>query len=202
MSLSSEEGQTIVGLARSTLDQFVATGRFERKSWSSGYLSEKRGVFSTLEVMEQGERLLRGCIGYTEPIMALGEAVQETTILAASRDPRFEPVRVGELDRIVVEVSVLTVPEVIQVSSRLELPKKVKVGRDGLIISTAYQSGLLLPQVAVENGWDSEDFLSETCRKADLMPDSWLDPRTTVKKFQAEVFGEVVPRGEVKRLAD
>jgi len=202
MSLSSSDGQTIVRLARATLDRFVAGGRSERKSWKSGFLSEKRGVFTTLELVESGEKLLRGCIGYTEPFMALGEAVQETTILAASQDPRFEPVQSGELDRIVVEVSVLTVPEVIQVSSRLELPQKVKVGEDGLIVSTPYQSGLLLPQVAVENGWDSEDFLAETCRKAFLMPDSWLDPRTTVKKFQAEVFAEDGPRGEVKRVAD
>ncbi|HUK74526.1 MAG TPA: TIGR00296 family protein [Nitrososphaerales archaeon] len=202
MSLSSSEGQAIVGLARSTLDKFVAGGKVERKSWDSGFLSEKRGVFTTLEALESGGKLLRGCIGYIEPVFPLGEAVQETAILAASQDPRFEPVRAAELDSIVVEVSALTVPEVVEVASRRELPKKVKVGRDGLIVSTPFQSGVLLPQVAVENGWDSEDFLSETCRKANLMPDSWLDAGTTVKSFQAEVFGEVAPRGEVKRLAD
>jgi uncharacterized protein (TIGR00296 family) len=201
MPLSIDDGRTIIGLARSTLDQFVTKGLYERKSWSSGFLSEKRGVFSTLNLrMEEGDAL-RGCIGFPYPTKRLCEALQEATVSAASQDPRFEPVRPQELDKIVVEVSVLTLPEVIQTASRIELPKLVSVGTDGLIVSTGLQSGLLLPQVAVENGMNSEEFLSQTCMKAGLLPDSWLDKRTAVQKFQAEIFGEATPRGEVRRFS-
>ena len=202
MSLSISEGQALVGLARETLDRFVTKGKAELKSWTSGFLSEKRGVFTTLEVLEAGEKRLRGCIGYPYPVRRLGEAVQETTIMAASEDPRFDRVVVAELDRIVVELSVLTLPEPINVSSRLELPKAVTIGRDGLIISTGLQSGLLLPQVAVEFGWDPAEFLSEACQKAGLLPDSWLDSGTTVQRFQAEIFHEATPRGKVLRVED
>lgn len=201
MSLTTNEGQTLVVLARSTLDQFVTTGRFERKSWNSGYLSEKRGVFSTLEILVSGEKRLRGCIGFPYPMRMLGEGVQEATIAAASEDPRFPPVRPGELEEIVVEISVLTVPEALAPKSRMSLPKLVNIGQDGLIVIAGLQSGLLLPQVAIEYEMSPEEFLSQTCMKAGLLPDSWLDPKTTVQRFQAEIFAEDSPRGEVKRVS-
>jgi uncharacterized protein (TIGR00296 family) len=200
MSLTPREGKILVGLARSTLDQFVTTSRFKRRSWDSGYLSEKRGVFSTLETLKSGEKELRGCIGFPYPVRGLGEAIQEATVAAASEDPRFPPVGVDELGVIVVEVSVLTVPEVLAPKSRLSLPSLVNIGKDGLIVSAGLQSGLLLPQVAVEYGLSSEDFLSQTCLKAGLLPDTWLDPKSTVQRFQAEIFAEDSPRGEVKRV--
>lgn len=185
-------------LARSTLDSFVRTGKFQRESWKSGPLSEKRGVFVTLNLAAEGEELLRGCIGYTEPIKPLGEAIQEVTVFA-SEDPRFPPVRQEELDRLVVEVSVLTVPELVEVRRRQELPSHVRVGSDGLIVSNSFTTGLLLPQVAVENGWGPEDFLSRTCEKAGLTADAWLDEDTRVQRFQAEIFSEQVPRGPIIR---
>jgi len=201
MSLTLEEGRTLVGLARTALDRFVTKGSFERKLWTSGYLAEKRGVFSTLNLLESGEKKLRGCIGFPYPVRSLGEAVQEATIAAASEDPRFPPVRAEELEGILVEVSVLTIPEVLSPSSRLQLPRIVRVGKDGLIVSEGLRSGLLLPQVATEYEMDSEEFLSQTCMKAGLLPDSWLDPKTSVQRFQAEIFAEAEPRGEVKRLS-
>lgn len=199
MTLTIDEGRSAVELARSTLDSFVRTGEFRRGSWKSGPLSEKRGVFVTLNLAGEGNEVLRGCIGYTEPIKPLGEAIQDVTVFAASEDPRFSPVRQDELDGLVVEVSVLTVPEVLEVRRRQELPSHVRVGKDGLIVSNSFTSGLLLPQVAVENDWEAEDFLSQTCMKAGLTPDAWLDDDTRVQRFQAEVFSEQAPRGVVVR---
>jgi uncharacterized protein (TIGR00296 family) len=200
LPLTSEEGRTIVGLARSTLDRYVTEAVYEPKSWNSGFLSEKRGVFSTLNLLESAEERLRGCIGFPYPVKRLGEAVQEATIAAASEDPRFAPVRPAELGHILVEVSVLTLPEKIEPTSRIDLPRMLAIGRDGLIVSSGVQSGLLLPQVAVEFNLGPEDFLSQACMKAGLLPDSWLDPRTKVQRFSAEIFAEEQPRGEVRQV--
>lgn len=205
MTLTLEEGKEVVNLARSTLDSFVTEGKFQRRSWSAGYLSVKRGVFSTLSIRDVEGESLRGCIGFPYPIKPLGVAVQETTVAAASEDPRFPPVTRGELGRIVIEVSALTVPAEVKsssssLSSRKELPSLIQVGRDGLIVTAGYQSGLLLPQVAVEQKWEADEFLSQTCMKAGLLPDSWLDPKTTIQRFQAEIFGEEEPRGDVKQV--
>ena len=106
----------------------------------------------------------------------------------------------GELGSLVVEVSVLTPPQDLVAPRRQDLPSKVRVGEDGLIISDSRQSGLLLPQVATEFGMDSMEFLSQACMKAGLPPDSWLDGQTRVQVFQADVFGEAQPRGEAVRL--
>jgi uncharacterized protein (TIGR00296 family) len=163
-------------------------------------LAEKRGVFVTLSTLEGGSKQLRGCIGYPEPIKPLWEAINDVTVYA-SEDPRFPfPVTREELDRIVVEVSVLTVPQEIRASRRQDLPSKIRLGVDGLVVSNSFTSGLFLPQVATEQGWDQETFLSEACGKAGLPFDSWLKVDTKVQTFQAEVFTEVSPRGEVVQV--
>jgi uncharacterized protein (TIGR00296 family) len=104
------------------------------------------------------------------------------------------------MDEIVVEVSVLTPPEVVKVDDPRRFPEQVKVGVDGLIIRRGGRSGLLLPQVAVDWEWDAEEFLSQCCVKAGLPPDSWLIPGTEVQKFQALIFAEESPRGTIKRV--
>ena len=95
-----------------------------------------------------------------------------------------------------VEVSVLTRPTPLEAKRRQDLPSKVRIGEDGLIISSQGQSGLLLPQVATEFGMDQVEFLSQACLKAGLPPDFWLEPGTEVQVFQAEVFAEKTPRGD------
>ena len=161
---------------------------------------EKRGVFVTLNILEHGVKELRGCIGYPEPIKPLGEAIRDVTVYA-TEDPRFPfPVSTEELDRIVVEVSVLTVPQEIHAPRRKDLPSMIRLGVDGVIVSNAYTSGLFLPQVATEQGWDQETFLSEACVKGGLGLTSWLDGDTKVQVFQAEVFAEEKPRGIVSRV--
>jgi uncharacterized protein (TIGR00296 family) len=200
MPLSLDEGRAAVRLARETLDSHVRGTPRRPAVRPSGIFAEKRGVFVTLNIVEHGARQLRGCIGYPEPIKPLGQAIQDVTVYA-TEDPRFPfPVAEEELDRIEVEVSVLTLAQEIRAPRRKDLPSKIRLGVDGLIVSNSFTSGLFLPQVATEQGWDQETFLSEACGKAGLPLDSWLMEGTKVQVFQAEVFAEEGPRGAVVRV--
>jgi hypothetical protein len=200
MPLSLDEGRAAVRLARETLESHVRGTARGPVGRPSGTLGERRGVFVTLNILEGRAKQLRGCIGYPEPIKPLWEAVRDVTVYA-SEDPRFpSPVTQEELDRIIVEVSVLTLPQEIRAPRRQDLAAKIRLGVDGLIVSNSFTSGLFLPQVATEQGWDQETFLSEACGKAGLPFDSWLKENTKVQVFQAEVFAEVSPRGMVVRV--
>jgi uncharacterized protein len=197
--MSVEDGKVALGLARRTLDAHVR-GEAAKPEELSPLFSEPRGVFVTLNLAGTGHDGLRGCIGFPYPTYPLGRAIKEATIAAASEDPRFPPVRPEELSSIVVEVSVLTPPEEIRSADRTKLPSRVRVGVDGLIVSNSFTSGLLLPQVATEFGFDPTDFLSQTCLKAGLPPDAWLSVETKVFAFQADVFAEPGPRTDASRV--
>ncbi|MCI4373406.1 MAG: TIGR00296 family protein [Thermoplasmata archaeon] len=158
---------------------------------------EPRGVFVTLKHHPSGE--LRGCIGYPLPVLPLGEAIRDVAVAAARDDPRFPPVEPDEWDRIVFEVSVLTVPQAVPSSSPEATLAAVRPGRDGLIVEGKGRSGLLLPQVATEQGWGAEEFLDGTCEKAGLPVGAWRAPGIRIRRFQAEVFRETVPNGVVTR---
>ena len=127
-------------------------------------------------------RQLRGCVGYAVPIAPLYRAAAETARAAAFEDSRFLPVTKEEALELEISLSVL---------SRLFPihPEAVEVGRHGLVISLGARRGLLLPQVAVEHGWDRETFLEQTCRKAGLPLDAWRKA-ATVEAFTAEVFAD------------
>jgi uncharacterized protein (TIGR00296 family) len=196
LPMSPEEGRFAVRLAREALEGHVDSRRSAAATLDSGLFLEARGVFVTLNATSPGGNSLRGCIGFPFPVKRLGEAIREAAIAAASEDPRFPPVTRVELDSILVEVSVLTPPEDLEAPKK-ELPSHVQIGRDGLLVSNSHSSGLLLPQVATEFGMDQLEFLSQACMKAGLPPDAWLLPRTRVQVFQAEVFTEKSPRGEV-----
>jgi len=159
---------------------------------------EKRGVFVTLSTYPAHE--LRGCIGYPEPIYSMGSAIIRAA-QGACNDPRFLPLGEDEVDGIVVEVTMLTPPEEIDCPEVKDLPERIVVGEDGLIVENGPFKGLLLPQVPVEWGWDEETFLCQTCMKAGLTPDCWLDPQTRIFRFQGEIFGEEEPRGRISRKA-
>ncbi|MEO2082738.1 MAG: TIGR00296 family protein [Desulfurobacteriaceae bacterium] len=195
MLISKESGKFLVKLARAAVEEFVKSGsKVKAPPDAPPELYEERGVFVTLKRFPSGE--LRGCIGFPEPVMPLIEATIEAAISAATRDPRFYPVAPQELPNLIVEVTVLTPPQPIETAPE-NLPEEIKVGRDGLIVRCGYASGLLLPQVPVEWGWDEREFLSQTCIKAGLPPDCWLDPRCRFYKFQGQIFSEVEPYGEV-----
>ena len=143
-------------------------------------LQRKHGAFVTLTLHGQ----LRGCIGFVIAERPLLETVREAARAAAFQDPRFSPLRGAELEEIHLEISVLSEPR------RVHDVGEIRLGEHGLIVRRGFRSGLLLPQVATEYGWDRETFLSHTCAKAGLPRDSWRDPDTEIELFGAEVFGE------------
>ncbi|MFY9717309.1 MAG: TIGR00296 family protein [Thermoplasmata archaeon] len=161
---------------------------------------EPRGVFVTIRRHPSGT--LRGCIGYPLPRYPLATAIDRAARSAAVDDPRFPPVRASELAALTVEVSVLTVPVPLTYATPEEAIRQVEVGRDGLIVEARGTSGLLVPQVAPEQGWDAEQLLDGTCEKADLPPRAWRSPGVRLFRFEAEVFGEATPSGAIVRAGD
>ncbi|MBS7647286.1 MAG: TIGR00296 family protein [Candidatus Bathyarchaeia archaeon] len=200
--LSLEEGKLLVGLARRAVEEYLKTRkRIRLPEGLPQKLMQPCGVFVTINSVKGREKELRGCIGLPYPTTPLAEAVIESAISSATQDPRFYPLSLEELDDVVFEVSVLTPPQLVEVKSPSEYPSKIKVGVDGLIIERGFYRGLLLPQVPVEWSWDEEEFLCQCCLKAGLPPDCWLMKGTKVYKFQAIIFEEEKPKGEVKRKA-
>lgn len=198
--LSPEEGGSLVKLARNAIEHFLKTG--EKLPVSNNVprkLMQKCGVFVTLNHAEAGAKKLRGCIGYPEPTLPLVEATIDSAINAATNDPRFPPVTLNELNKIIVELSVLTPPQIIEVKDPKDYPHKIEIGKDGLILERGGFKGLLLPQVPVEWHWNEEEFLSNCCIKAGLSPDCWVVGGTKIYSFQAIIFEEESPKGKVKR---
>ncbi|MGC8831729.1 MAG: TIGR00296 family protein [Thermoproteota archaeon] len=205
MELSLEDGGLLVKLARRAIEKYLGEGVLETPPADlKDVFYEPFGVFVTLNRLigpaQLGRKELRGCIGFPEPIKPLVSALIEAAVAAAVEDPRFPPVSLEELGSIVIDVSVLTPPQLIDVEDKKMLPSKIKIGRDGLIVERGFHKGLLLPQVAVEEKWGPEAFLSYTCIKAGLPPECWLDKKTHVYSFQAIVFEETSPKGDVKML--
>jgi uncharacterized protein (TIGR00296 family) len=200
--LSDEEGKFLIALARDTVKAYLEKGEtLKPPKDTPKKLFEKCGVFVTINSVRNGEKGLRGCIGYPYPTSPLVEAVIDSAINASTGDPRFEPMTAKELDKSVFEVSVLTPPEQVQVDNPKEYVKSIKVGEDGLIVERGYYKGLLLPQVPVEWGWCEEEFLCQCCMKAGLPPDSWLTKDAKIYRFRAIIFEEETPNGEIKRLS-
>ena len=198
--LSDEEGKFLIKLARSAAKTFLeAEKKLSPPLDTPTSLFEKCGVFVTINTVKSGGKALRGCIGYPYPTNPLVEAVIDNAINASTQDPRFAPMSKEELDRVVFEVSVLTPPEPVHVEKPQEYLEHIKVGEHGLIVEKGFYKGLLLPQVAAEWGWCSEEFLCQCCVKAGLPPDSWLTKGARVYLFRAIVFEEETPDGEVKR---
>ncbi|MFH1240144.1 MAG: TIGR00296 family protein [Candidatus Diapherotrites archaeon] len=191
---SLEDAQKLVKVARKSIEYTLATGQKYKDDIPRKFL-DKRGVFVTLEKFPSGE--LRGCIGFPEPVMPLWLGVIEAASSAAFSDTRFQQIDTHELDEITIEISVLTVPEEITVSKG-RIAKHIEIGKDGLIIRKGYQSGLLLPQVGFEYNWTPEEFLQHTCQKAGLKSEAWKDDDTQIFKFQAQIFHEVKPNGEIE----
>jgi uncharacterized protein (TIGR00296 family) len=193
--LTDIEGRAAVKLARKTIESFLSEERLPEPQELGFELSpvfgEKRGVFVTLT--EKG--LLRGCIGHPFPDTTLGDAIMDSAISAATRDPRFPSVEKEELDDIVVEVTILTPPEKINAPAE-ELPDRIEIGKHGLIVRQGYCQGLLLPQVAPEHNMDSIEFLGHTCLKAGLSPDAWLKG-AEISCFEGQIFKEKEPQGEI-----
>lgn len=182
--LSSGEGEMAVRLARGAI-YYTFAKKPKPVLALTPVFYEKRGVFVTLT--KAGE--LRGCIGFPYPVMPLGDAIEDAAVAAATGDPRFPTVRKDELSSIRLEVTILTVPVPLE-GEPDKRPEKVEVGRHGLIVRGRGTSGLLLPQVATEYGWDSETFLEHTCMKAGLPGQSWTRADVEVLTFEGQIFTE------------
>lgn len=179
--LAADDRKTLLRIARDSI-----SARFEKRplDWNAYSLTEPlrkdAGAFVTLD--KRGD--LRGCIGSIVGVEPLYRSVASNALNAAFRDPRFHPLSEDELAEVSIEISVMS--PIVPVTHIDE----IVVGRDGLILRMGMNSGLLLPQVATEHGWDRETFLSHTALKAGLPPDSWRAGKATIEKFSAEVFSE------------
>lgn len=192
--LSLDEGIKAVTFARDVVEQYVKNNSTP-STGLKGVFTEKQGAFVTIHTYPDHD--LRGCIGIPLPIMPLKEAIVEGA-KSATRDPRFPPLDENELNNIIIEVTILTKPELIEVGQPQDYLSNIEIGRDGLIVEQGFFKGLLLPQVPVEQGWNKEEFLSHTCMKAGLMPDAWFDKNTKISKFSGQIFTELKPLGDIK----
>ena len=183
--ISNESGEFLLNLAKESIKYFLDNQKLMVKPTDyPTELDEDLGVFVTLNKKNN----LRGCIGYAEPIKPAIDATMEVALAAAFNDPRFPEVSEKEFDDLEFEVTVLTKPELIEVAHYDQYLDEIEIGRDGLIIQKGYARGLLLPQVAVENAFTTEEFLDHTCMKAGISADSWMDESCDVYKFQGQIF--------------
>ncbi len=178
MSYTEEEKKYLLSVARKSIEEHLSGRKYEPPEPPTSKLKEKRACFVTLK--RYGK--LRGCIGLIEPVMPLYKAVSEMAISAAFKDPRFFPLTKEEMEGLKIEISILTP------FKKISSPEEIEVGRDGLYIRKGFYSGLLLPQVAVEWGWDRYEFLRQVCYKAGLGPDDWKNAE--IYTFQAEIIEE------------
>ncbi len=180
MALDKSARQKILNLARRTIAAHLEGRPEPPLEAAEKALGQNQGAFVTLHRQEA----LRGCIGQFEGQGALARTIQDMALSAAFRDPRFSPLSsFEELEECDIEVSVLS-------PLKESRPEEVEVGRHGVYIVKGFNRGVLLPQVAVEQGWDREAFLDHTCLKAGLSPGCWRDPEAQILTFEAEVFGE------------
>jgi uncharacterized protein len=182
--LTNDEGAMAVRSARAAIEHAVAK-RPKASLNLTPVFGEKRGVFVTLT--KSGS--LRGCIGFPYPVMPLGEAIVHAAGAAALEDPRFPPVTKDELAAISLEVTILTVPEPLD-GEPAKRPEHVIVGKHGLIVRGMGTSGLLLPQVATDYGWDAKTFLNHTCMKAGLSERCWTSKNVEILTFEGQIFSE------------
>jgi uncharacterized protein (TIGR00296 family) len=195
MGYSDEEGELAVRIARAAMEAYLQGAASPSFSVPPAF-HEKSGVFVTVRTHPRGD--MRGCIGFP-----LSDAPLLDALIQAARgvteDPRFPPLGRAEADEVTVEVSLLMPPERLEAKRPKEYLRAVRVGVHGLMAERGPYRGLLLPQVAVEEGWDEEEFLSQTCMKAGLLPDAWLEEGTHIYRFESEIFAETEPRGPVVR---
>jgi uncharacterized protein (TIGR00296 family) len=194
--LSLQEGTKAICFSRKIIQEYLQQTHTSTDDLGPAF-HEAQGVFVTLHTFPDHE--LRGCIGIPLPVMPLQDALIESA-QSVTRDPRFPPLQVTELDAVLIEISILTKPERITVKDPKEYLAQIIIGRDGLLVEHGVYKGLLLPQVPVEQAWTIEEYLSHACMKAGLSPDAWFEKTTKISTFQGQIFTEVKPHGHVKEL--
>lgn len=179
MTTGAVERALLLGIARTAIAAAVGGGATTTPE-DSPILREERGIFVTLRRAGR----LRGCIGRVEPDAPLSELLPAIAVLSATDDPRFRAVARDELELLHIEISLLTVPLLVND------PAQIEIGRHGLMVTARGRRGLLLPQVATEYGWTASEFLSQTCVKAHLRADAWRESGARIHTFETEIFGE------------
>ena len=179
--LSKEQQKRLLEIAKQSLESYLKEGKILKFEEDDSFLNKPMGAFVTLK--EHGD--LRGCIGVFEPDIPLYQVVAETVISSAINDPRFMPVTKEELSLLEYEISVLSPLK------KVDSYQDVEIGKHGVKIVRGSRGGVFLPQVATENNWDRDTFLSILCtQKAGLPADCWKDEDTDIYVFTAQVFGE------------
>ncbi len=198
--MDREKAKALIILARKSIEKGLIEEKYDPSNFEvekkiKNNFSYKGGVFTS--IYNFPEKRLRGCIGIPFPLYPLWKAVVISAFESAFDDPRFSPLRKDEFDKIVIEITVLTKPEKLE-GEPYDYINQIEIGKQGLIVQKGIFKGLLLPQVAVEWGFDEEEFLSETCIKAGLSPDAWKDKDTAVFKFSGILIKEKEPSGEIE----
>ncbi len=178
LGLNEEEKRILHQIAKTVIEHKAKGKPLPAFQVDSPTLKENRGAFVSLHKKGQ----LRGCIGYIEGRGPLYRTVEEMAEAAAFRDPRFPPVTEKELSDLDIEISVLTPLK------RITNVNEIEVGKHGIYIKKGWNSGLLLPQVATEYGWDRKTFLEHTCQKAGLPSNAWKEKDTEIYIFSADIF--------------
>lgn len=186
--LNDEQRGALLRIAREAIERTVTKTSGNMDDVSDPGLLQPAAVFVTLwkkigESQAAEEGSLRGCIGRLQPDYPLYLAVRSAAISAATRDPRFVPVRPEELDDLIIEIALLSPLEDVK-----DL-REITIGHDGLVIESQGRRGLLLPKVATRMGWDRVEFLHNVCLKAGLPPDTW-PASGTLQRFSTFVFQE------------
>lgn len=180
-SLSSQDKKELLALARQTILQTIKNGRLAARKVSDKKFSSKAAVFVTLWKKDG----LRGCVGQTQAVYPLGQAVVQAAYSAAFEDPRFPQVEEKELKDINIEISILSPLE------KIDNADKIKLGTHGVYVCCGYNAGIFLPEVATQTGWSKEEFLCHLCGdKAGLTPYAWKDPSSQLYIFTVDVFSE------------
>ena len=178
LGLNEEEKEDLHQIAKTVIENKARGKTVPDFKVESPVLKENRGAFVTIHKRGQ----LRGCIGYIEGRGPLHKTIEEMAEAAAFRDPRFTPVKEKELPELELEISVLTPLK------KIKDVDEVQVGKHGIYIKKGWYSGLLLPQVATEYGWDRQAFLEHTCQKAGLPSNAWKEKDTEIYIFSADIF--------------
>ena len=183
---TGEMAKMLTSLAREAVEAYIKEGKTIKISLNDPIFKRNVGIFVTIRKGND----LRGCIGYTEPPWPLSQTLVKAAIASATEDPRFRPISSRELSALEYEVTILTEPVEIHPSKGADM-QKIQIGKHGLMIEAYGMRGLLLPQVAVEEGLNASEFLDATCEKAGLPPGCWKSVNAKVFLFEGIVYNEI-----------
>jgi uncharacterized protein (TIGR00296 family) len=195
--MNSEHGITAVKLARCIVTQETT----KKKLAYMMHLpyNEPSGVFVTIN--NYSDNSLRGCIGFIEPVYPFLEALEHAA-RSACHDPRFPSLKEKELDHVVIDVTVLTSPQPIEVKEKADLLNAIRIGRDGLVLDYRGRRSVFLPQVPVEWNWNVTEYLENLCMKAGVRKDAWKEKDCHIFAFQGRLFRETSPNGDVEEVIE